>query len=295
MDSISSAKFNQIPVQQAAPQTKKEEAPKNPSDSVSLGNQAENFKEGGGNWFTALLDVRVPTTTKSFPKADVEKIMSSIKPGDVILETNNAYPGWQILEKTVFNSDLTHAAIYEGDGKFLEATTGDPSGKGVIRTDLREYLDGRIMVEIIRPPYKSEEDKKAALDYARSQLGKPYDSAFNQETDKEQYCAELVQRALASMPNPIEVPITNFFGHKAVGPNAFQKIPGAETVYSSGASFWKSMASHYPVYMGALAGAAAGAVTLGPLGAIGGFVTGGLLTTMAGNKIQAGSFSLFPE
>jgi hypothetical protein len=201
-----------------------------------------------------------------------------------------------VLEKVVFGSDFTHAAIYEGDGKFIEATTGDPSGKGVIRSDLKEYLDGgRIMIEVIRPPYKSEEDKKAALDYARSQLGKPYDSGFNQENADEIYCAELVQRALASMPNPIEAPITNFLGHKAVGPNAFQKIPGAEKVFSTGASFWKAALSHYPVYMGAAAAAAVGGITLGPLGAVGGFIAGGLLSTMAGNKMQGESFGLFPK
>jgi hypothetical protein len=80
-----------------------------------------------------------------------------------------------------------------------------------------------------------------------------------------------------------------------VGPNAFQKIPGAEKVFSTGASFWKAALSHYPVYMGAAAAAAVGGITLGPLGAVGGFIAGGLLSTMAGNKMQGESFGLFPK
>ncbi|MCE1246996.1 MAG: hypothetical protein LWY06_10160 [Firmicutes bacterium] len=299
MDSISSAAFNHVPVQPKTSGIKKNETPSEPSDNVSISagesKREKSVKSGTRNWQAAVLDIRVPTVTKNFPETDTELIMNSIKPGDIILETNNAYPSWQVLGKAVFNSNYTHAAIYEGDGQFIEATTTDPDGRGVIRTDLRKYLEGRIKLEVLRPPYKSEEDKKAALDYARAQLGKPYDAKLNQEDDKEFYCTELVQKALASMPNPIDVPITSFFGHKAVSPAAFQKIPGVETVYTSNSNFWTAMASHFPVYLGAAAGATTGGSIMGSLGAFGGFIAGGILTTMTGNKIQAGKFSLYPE
>ncbi len=276
---------------------KKTDVPKDdgnvPVDKVVSSEAAETYKNGAGNWFTALLDMRMPTTTKSFPPEERDKVLELIKPGDIILETNDAYPGWQVLEKVAFNSNFTHAAIYEGEGKFLEATTGDPSGKGVVRTDLKEYLEGRIKLQIIRPPYKTPEDREAALNYARGSMGRPYDSAFNQKDDKELYCAELVQRALAAMPNPINVPIANFMGKQAVGPNAFQKIPDAEVVYTTKSSFASSVISHYPVYAAAIGAAAVGAITFGPLGAVGGFALGGFLSHLTGNKIQAGKFGFF--
>jgi uncharacterized protein YycO len=259
------------------------------------GSTAETFKAGGGSIFTALLDTRIPTVTKEFSEADRNKVMDLIRPGDIILETNDAYPGWQFLEKLVFGSSFTHAAIYEGDGQFIEATTGDPSGKGVVRNDLKEYLHGRISLEVIRPDYKTPDDVKSALDHARSQLGKPYDSKFVMENKEEIYCAELVKDCLEAMPNPIKAPEVNFFGKKAVGPNAFQKLPNAQVVFSTGSGFFKSRLAHYPFYAGGIAGAIAGGAALGPLGAIGGFVAGALATTLAGNKIQAGEFSLFPS
>lgn len=272
---------------------KKADSPKAQVDTFTP-TKEESIKSGE-SWLTKLLDMRVPTTTQSFPTQERDKVLDLIQPGDVILETNDAYPGWQVLEKTVFNSDYTHAAIYEGDGKFLEATTGDPSGKGVVRTDLKEYLEGRINLEIIRPPYKTPEDREAALNYARAQLGKPYDAAFNQKDDKEHYCAELVQRSLAAMPNPINVKLVDFMGRKAVGPNAFQNIPGAETVYSTNASFFKSAMSHLPVYAGAAAIATLAGLSLGAGFVAPALLVGGLFSTMVGNKIQAGQFTLFPE
>lgn len=293
MDPISRSLNSQVSMPGGIP--KQKESSDLPVDTFAAGGIKENFKAGGGSIFTALLDTRVPTVTKPFNDEQRDQVLKDIRPGDIILETNDAYPGWQFLEKLVFGSSYTHAAIYEGDGKFIEATTGDPSGKGVVRNDLKEYLEGRISLEIIRPPYKSEEDKESALNYARSQLGKSYDSAFNQNDDKEQYCAELVQRALEAMPNPIKVPITNFFGKKAVGPNAFQKIPDGKVVFSTGSGFFKSRLSHYPVYASAIAGAVAGGAVLGPVGAIGGFAACGILSILTGNKVQAGSFSLFPS
>lgn len=288
MDSISS-KMNQTNITGSF-KTKvgKDAELSGPMDSISLSSGL------GGADLTPVLDVRVPTVTKLFPAEEKDKVLKLIQPGDIILESNDAYPGWQFLEKLVFGSAYTHAAIFEGDGKFIEATTGDPSGKGVVRNDLGEYLQGRISLEIIRPPYKTPEDREAALNYARANLGKDYDSSFNQNDDEKLYCAELVQRALESMPNPIKVPITNFFGKKAVGPNAFQKIEGGEVVYSTGSGFFKSRLSHYPLYLSGAVAAAVGGAALGPLGAVGGFIAGAVGSILVGNKIQEGEFSLFP-
>jgi len=253
---------------------------------------ASKGKDGAGNWFTKILDIRVPTTTPQITPERRDEILKLIQPGDVILETNNAYPGWQRFEKVTLNSDYTHAAMYEGDGKFIEATTGDPSGKGVVRNDLKEYLQGNILVEIIRPPYKTPEDKEAALDYCRNQLGKPYDSDFSLKDDNSIYCAELVYRALDSCPNKIDVPLKKLLSKEAVAPDSFEQVKGGQVVYSDNSNFWKNMASHYPVALGALGTATAGGMLLGPLGAAGGFIGGLLMSICVGNKIQTGNFGL---
>jgi len=274
-------------------------------DAILMGDKIKDMKAGAaaGHVAVGILDIRVPTVTKDITEEERNKILSVIQPGDVILETSDSHPNWQRLEIVTLGSVYTHAAMYEGDGKFLEATTGDPSGKGVIRTDLKEYLEGPIHVKIIRPPYKSPEDVKAALDYCRSQLDKPYDSAFNYEDDGAIYCAELVKKALDQCPNNMNVPMadtifTKLTGKKAVGPDDFGRIEGARTVYpddpSKEASFLKSTLSHYPVALGAVAGAVAGGYALGgALGTVGGFAGGLLLSICIGNKIQTGNFNLW--
>lgn len=252
-------------------------------------------KKGLSNMLISMLNIRVPTTTKSFALKEKEKVLDLMQPGDIILENNDAYPVWQILEKMALNSDFTHAAIYEGDGKFLEATPGDPSGKGVLRSDLREYMDGRINLQIIRPPYKTPEDREAALNYAKAQLGKPYDAKFSQKDDDSIYCSELVQRALASMPNPINVAINSVLGKKVVSPDAFQKIPGAKVVFTTKNSFARSLMSHIPVYLTAAVTGLATGCLLGAGMVASGCIGGGILMVMLGNKLQAGKFSLHPE
>ncbi len=274
-----------------------EKAPVSQDENTSLQDRFERQKpsdepSGNGSWFTSLLSIRVPSTTKEISDERRDKICASIQPGDIILETNNPYPGWQVFEKLTLDSDYTHAAMYEGDGKFIEATTGDPSGKGVVRTDLREYLSGRLLVEVIRPPYKSPEDREAAVDYLQSQLGKPYDAAFDLSEDKTHYCAEIVYRALQNIPHKIDAPLKSFMGRPAAAPSSFQNIEGAEVVYSDKSSFWKNMASHYPVIAAAAGTAAACGMFGGPFAAVGGFFGGLLVSTLVGNKIDTGHFNL---
>ncbi|MDQ7827292.1 MAG: YiiX/YebB-like N1pC/P60 family cysteine hydrolase [Candidatus Eremiobacteraeota bacterium] len=258
------------------------------ADSLALSGTGGSLKQKMGGFFTdRILNIRVPTTTQKFPEDEKKKVLDLLQPGDIFLETNDAYPNWQVLEKIVFSSDYTHAAIYEGNGQLLEASSE------VQRRDVNEYLNDRANIAIIRPPYKTEDDKKAALDYARAQLGKPYDDVFDQNDDSAFYCVELVQKALKAMPNPIETPLTTFMGKPYVGPNAFQKIEGAQLVYNRNGGFLNSMMSHYPVTGAAVAGAIAAGLALGPVGALAGLMAGGTLATMVGNKIQAGKFSLY--
>ena len=273
--------------------------------ALLMGDKLKEMKSGGaaGTVAVGILDIRVPTTTKPISEEQRNKILSVIQPGDVILETSDAYPNWQRMEVVTLGSVYTHAAIYEGDGKFLEATTGDPSGKGVIRTDLKEYLEGPIHIKIVRPPYKDANDVKVALDYARAQLDKPYDSAFNYEDDSKIYCAELVKKAIDQCPSGIETPMahtlfTKLTGKKAVGPDNFAEIEGAKVVYpedpSEETSFLKASLSHWPVAAGTAAGALAGAATIGgAVGTVGGLLGGLALSICIGNKMQTGHFILW--
>lgn len=244
-------------------------------------------EEVAGNTLITFMGRRVPTTQKPFTEEQREFILQNIKPGDIILETNTAYPGWQRMEFWTLRSHYTHAAIYEGEGQFLEATP--PS---VQRTDLREYLEGPIKVAIIRPPYKSEADVKAALDHCRGEVGKKYDAKFDATTSEEIYCAELVRDALLAMPNPITVEHRDFMGKKAVSPDAFLGIEGSERIYDDNSNYWKNKIHHWPVAAGTLGIATAGGYLGGVPGFAAGLVGGYMLSLCVGNWLQTGHFNM---
>lgn len=242
--------------------------------------------DGATDAFLGVLGVRVPTTTPTMSDERRDSILASIRPGDIILETDNAYPGWQRLEFFTMQSHYTHAAIYEGDGKFLEATPPK-----VARTDLREYLHGHQLVCIVRPDYKSSQDVDAALEYCRQQIGKPYNGTFSMGNGESLYCAELVYNAMKAMPNPLDVPLKKVLGKPAVAPDSFLEIAGATRVYDDESSFWKNQSSHWPVLASAIGTTAVASYLGGPVAGVAGFAGGLVLSILVGNKIQTGHFN----
>lgn len=231
----------------------------------------------------ALMNVRVPTTAKPLSADEVEKVKSLIQPGDILLDIDFQYPGWQLMEKVSVDSDWTHASLYDGKGNVIEAVPGS----GVSMRTLDELLSSHA-VALVRPPYGSEKERDASIAYAASQLGKPYDEAFNIGDDGELYCAELVADALGSA-NPAlyeTLPKHRFAGKEMMGPAAFLEMPGASVVYDSGFSFAKSLLSHWPIGLAAGMGGVAGSL-LGPLGACLGFGVALTAAVKIGQLIQA--------
>ena len=253
-------------------------------------------KEAAAGALILGLDIRVPTTTKHMSEAQRNEILSKIQPGDVCLETNDAYPGWQRLEFLTSKSRHTHAFTYEGDGKILHSTTPD----GVQRTDLADYLKGRIHVKVVRPDYESAQDVQQSLEYQRGQLGKPYNRAFDTADTSAYYCFQLTAEGLEHTDHPIAVEKTKTAGHNVYTAKALEELPGATVIVDDHCSFVKSQLSHWPVFAGTLAttaaafagmnhfvglGAAAAAVPVAFLGGL-------ALSICTGNKIQTGHFSL---
>lgn len=228
---------------------------------------------------------RIPTLTPEFSPEKAKVLMDQIQPGDVIMSTDMAYPGWARMEYYALGSHYIHAAFVGSDMKVYEAV-----GSGVLKTELEDSFKGRIKVAISRPGL-SEKDTATATDFCRAQLGKSYDGTFNTEDNKEFYCSELVSKALASGDSPIATPTGSFFGKKAVAPDAFLKIPGSVTVHDDGSHYWKNKLDYWPIGavtagMG-IAGAALGGITGAAIGAGAGF----LGSVLVGNKIQTGHFS----
>jgi len=60
-----------------------------------------------------------------------------------------------------------------------------------------KYVDG---LALIKPKEMTVEDWTAALDAAKTQLGKPYDTLFDIANDQRLSCVELVRNALMAVP-----------------------------------------------------------------------------------------------
>lgn len=142
------------------------------------------------NWLINLLvpitkwlgELHIPFTRKKVNGNDFMQISQLIKPGMVILTktygelTNLLIPGvW------------SHAGIYVGDGKIVEAI-----GSGVVEKDLAEFLLTKDKVCLLEPYFvENQFQMDNAARFARSKVGFPYDYKFK-SNNKAFYCSELV-------------------------------------------------------------------------------------------------------
>jgi len=252
-------------------------------EADSLKNKAIGLLKKG---FFHVLGIRFPHTAKKLSEEQKKEIREALKPGDIILTMSPGYPGWQVLEEVTARSCFTHAALYEGDGKILETLSSD----GVARTELEDTLNDAALIEVLRPPYKTPEDRDAVISYSRSKMGRSYDYGFNTNDDNELYCSEMIYWALKSMQNPIEVKGNHFMGHYIVSPQAMESIPDSKVIFSTGASFLKGLSFYSPVYAGTIAGAVGGAALMGPVGLIGGAALGWAASVLTGNRFQTGKW-----
>lgn len=85
------------------------------------------------------------------------------------------------------------------DFRIVEAT-----GTGVHYSTFDEVFDGVSAVVLLKPRYMTIEDWTAALDKAKTNLGKPYDTLLELYNDSALNCSELVHNALRSVPGYAE-------------------------------------------------------------------------------------------
>jgi cell wall-associated NlpC family hydrolase len=124
------------------------------------------------------------------PYEPVFAVPAFVRPGDILFcDTRNYFgghsiPGWD------------HAAIYAGNECFIEAVPNE----GVWITSMAIYQTWAKRIRYARVVRATTSQREAAIAFARSQLGKPYQPEFNRIKDpspdsEEWYCSELVWAA----------------------------------------------------------------------------------------------------
>jgi uncharacterized protein YycO len=132
--------------------------------------------------------MHAPFSHKLVTGRDYYNAREILKPGHVLLTrtegefSNLMIPGF-----------WTHAAIYDGEERIIEAT-----GAGVVWTDLVTFLMRKDHVAVYRPDFATEYDMQHAADWAERQRGKGYDYEFKGDNEAF-YCSELVTAAYVAV------------------------------------------------------------------------------------------------
>lgn len=235
----------------------------------------------GKRMLIRVMNEPMPAASRTLSPEKKDRIKSMLRPGDILLETNNFYPGWQIAERVAFGSSWTHSAMYVGDGHVIDSGTKDY----VAELDVDDFLSA-FHIAVLRPRYQSAADADGAVKYCRQMLGRPYDYDFDQSNDNELYCAELIYNALQHQTTKMDIPMLKLRGKDVVAPNAFLQSPQIDLLWTSNSRFWRNMLTHWPVLMAGVSGAVVGSHVGGGLGALVGGVAATCGFVAIGNHVD---------
>ncbi len=201
----------------------------------------------------SILDWRCPCCDGNLSEHQVEAIKLLLKPGDLLLETNNAYPFWQIAVRVALGTNWSHSAFYPGGAIVIDAGTRPY----VAEVPLDDFL-GTSHIAVLRPRYQTREDLESATTDVVSCLGKPFNITFDHNNRKTVYCAQLVSNALERMPHPIRISRRQMLWKKIVSPEDLEKNPEVDCLWSSHPMFWLNLCHHWPLGMALSLGMMAG-------------------------------------
>lgn len=230
-----------------------------PPRPLGVGNFSSNGLMGQVMKWTSR---ELPSSQTPMTEEEKQQILEKIQPGDVLLTYASHRPNLGHLEYWTTGADYTHCALYEGYGRIIE-TLGDE----VMRSPLIERLQGPIKVAVVRPPYKSFQDRAYVIREAKKLIGTPYDYKFDNDDEKELYCSEFIEVAMKKVDPGLDVPDVKFFGREITAPDGFAQMKGAKLIHDGRSNYWANQRHQWPMYLGAAAGAGLGATIGASLGA----------------------------
>jgi uncharacterized protein YycO len=124
--------------------------------------------------------LHAPFSVKYINGFDYFRVREKIVPGQIFLSrtrgmfSNNFIPGF-----------FTHAAICIDSNTICEAV-----GEGVRANDIISFMLSKDYLVLLRPSFATPEQMQKAADFARENIGKPYDYEFQSDL-KAFYCSEL--------------------------------------------------------------------------------------------------------
>lgn len=176
----------------------------------------EVFANGVCRALVGLVDMKMKTRARRLTEEERIAVEFAVQPGDILVDSNDSFPGWQLLSKIFLGSDWVHMGIYVGDGKVIDAGRETH----VAEISLNRFLRTS-RVAVLRPHYRGREDVDKAIARARDFIGRPYNRALNPASTTDVYCTQMLREVLQSISHPIHVESMNVLGRHIVSPDAF--------------------------------------------------------------------------
>jgi hypothetical protein len=164
----------------------------------------------------SVMDVRYHRRAKRLSAAEKAHIASLIRPGDILVDSNDSFPGWQLASRVLLGSNWVHMGFCIGDGMVIDAGTESAVSAVTLNRFLRTSR-----VAILRPQYADATDAQAAVDHVRTFVGKTYNFTLNFEPGDTIYCTQMIRDVLGALRRPILIPLNNVLGRQIVSPQAF--------------------------------------------------------------------------
>lgn len=156
---------------------------------------------------------KVPYLDRQIKSKDYRLIQPLLVPGQTILSRKNGE-----LSTLLIPGYWTHAALIKDKYTVIEATT-----KGVIETDLIDFLMTKDAVVVLKPKFATLEEMANAVKVAYAQIGKPYqfDMEFSVKDIHAFYCSMLCYYSYLKSCAVMPFVLKKTLGIETVAPSDF--------------------------------------------------------------------------
>lgn len=114
------------------------------------------------------------------------KVKPNLRPGDILLRRSEGTSGNFFIP-----SWWKHAGVYVGDGQVVDATF-----HGIGKRTFEDFMTHGDHIMIVRAKNLNASQRESIANYAKHQIGKPYDFDFNFVDEARQSCTELANHAV---------------------------------------------------------------------------------------------------